>query len=58
MGEGVTDAGLKELVHLPNLTSLGLKFTGITDAGLKELAPLISLKELNLNHNEGVGCWA
>ena len=33
----VTDAGLKELAGLKNLTTLVLPNTGVTDAGLKEL---------------------
>jgi|GEM_PF-2505728 len=36
----VTDAGLKELAPLKNLTTLDLGGTNVTDAGLKELAPL------------------
>ena len=45
---GVTDAGLKELATLKNLTTLDLSNTGVTDAGLKELAPLKNLTTLNL----------
>ena len=33
----VTDAGLKELATLKNLTTLDLGFTKVTDAGVKEL---------------------
>ena len=33
----VTDAGLKELAPLTNLTTLSLSGTRVTDAGLKEL---------------------
>jgi internalin A len=44
----VTDAGLKGLAHLKNLTTLELFQTPVTDAGLKELAPLKNLTELNL----------
>jgi internalin A len=39
----VTDAGLKELVSLKNLTQLDLWSTKVTDAGLKELAPVKNL---------------
>ena len=41
----VTEAGLKELTPLKNLTTLDLSYTQVTDAGLKELA---ALKNLNL----------
>ena len=34
----MTDAGLKELAALKNLTTLNLSDTQVTDAGLKELA--------------------
>ena len=33
----MTDAGLKELAPLKNLTSLNLSDTKVTDAGVKEL---------------------
>jgi hypothetical protein len=36
-GRLVTDAGLKELIGLPKLTSLVMSDTAITDAGVKEL---------------------
>jgi hypothetical protein len=36
----VTDAGLKELAPLKNLTYLNLGSTQVTNAGLKELATL------------------
>ena len=39
----MTDAGLKELRALKNLTSLALNSTKVTDAGLKELATLKNL---------------
>ena len=39
----MTDAGLKELAPLKNLTALDLGDTQVTDAGLKELAPLKNL---------------
>jgi hypothetical protein len=44
----VTDAGLKELAPLKQLTTLSLFGTKVTDAGLKGLAPLKSLTELDL----------
>ena len=44
----VTDAGLKELKHLKQLTSLNLSATAVTDAGLKELKHLKQLTTLNL----------
>jgi internalin A len=47
-GPEVTDAGLKELASLKNLTMLSLRFTKVTDAGLKELAPLHNLTSLDL----------
>jgi hypothetical protein len=46
--EKITDAGLKELAKLENLTGLGLGVTQITDAGLKELANLKRLTSLKL----------
>jgi len=44
----VTDADLKVLVPLTNLSSLTLG-PGVTDAGLKELTPLITLTTLDLS---------
>lgn len=44
----MTDAGLKELAPLTNLTTLRLHNTKVTDAGLKELAALTNLTELDL----------
>lgn len=44
----VTDAGLKELASLKNLTSLSLTSTEVTDEGIKDLAPLQNLKTLIL----------
>jgi len=44
----VTDAGLKELAPLKNLSTLDLSGTAVTDAGLKELAPLKNLTSLDL----------
>src|SRR5437899_2450557 len=45
---GVTDAGLKELKDLKQLTSLDLTGTGVTGAGLKELADLKQFTSLSL----------
>src|SRR5438270_435213 len=47
-GRGVTDAGLKELKDLEQLTSLYLAYTKVTDAGMKELKDLKQLTSLNL----------
>ncbi|MFM8272360.1 MAG: restriction endonuclease subunit S [Gemmata sp.] len=47
-GNRVTDAGLKELAALTNLTYLDLRNTPVTDAGLEELAPLEHLAQLDL----------
>ena len=44
----MTDAGLKELAALKNLTTLDLSETRVTGAGLKELAALKNLTTLNL----------
>lgn len=44
----VTDAGLKELDGLKNLTVLSLGETKVTDVGLKELAAHKELTSLNL----------
>ncbi len=44
----VTDAGLKELAPLKNLTTFNLNGTEVTSAGLKELAPLKNLTNLDL----------
>jgi hypothetical protein len=44
----VTDAGLKELVELKNLTWLDLRESRVTDVGLKELAGLKHLTRLLL----------
>ena len=45
----VTDAELKELAALKNLTTLNLSETKVTDASLKELADLKNLTTLNLS---------
>ena len=44
----VTDAELKELAPLKDLTKLTLYMTKVSDAGMKELAPFTKLSELNL----------
>ena len=46
----VTDAALKELKDLKQLTWLSLTVTQVTDAGLKELKDLKKLASLNLIH--------
>jgi hypothetical protein len=45
----ITDAGLKELVALPNLTALDLTYSKIGDAGLKELFALKKLVRIDLS---------
>src|SRR5207237_8141250 len=47
-GTKVTDADLKELKDLKQLTTLHLNMTGVTDAGLKELEHLKQLTSLAL----------
>jgi hypothetical protein len=49
-GPQVTDAGLKELAPLTQLTTLNLSGTQVTDAGLKDLAPLTQLTTLDLSY--------
>src|SRR5207249_4603172 len=44
----VTDAGLKELKHLKQLTTLDLHGANVTGAGLKEVKDLKQLTSLNL----------
>ena len=48
----VTDAGLKELAGLKQLTTLDLFGTQVTDAGLKELAGLMQLTTLYLSETQ------
>ena len=48
-GTQVTNAGLKELAPLKNLTRLYLGFTLVSDTGLKELAPLTKLTYLDIS---------
>lgn len=45
---GVTDAGLKVLVKMPNLEHLDLRGTAVGDDGVRALAPLNNLKTLGL----------
>jgi hypothetical protein len=47
-GTKVTDAGLKELNELKNLSSLDLCYTKVTVVGLMELKELKNLTSLNL----------
>ena len=47
-GTGVTDAGLKALKDLKQLTTLNLDKTKVTDAGLKELKELKQLTLLDI----------
>src|SRR5438105_15403099 len=51
-GTKVTDAALKELIQLKQLTSLDLSGTQVTDAGLKELTNLKQLISLYLNYTK------
>ncbi|MEE2715076.1 MAG: leucine-rich repeat domain-containing protein, partial [Verrucomicrobiota bacterium] len=44
----ITDASLKEVAKLANLTQLDLRFTQITDTGLKEVAKMKKLTKLYL----------
>ena len=50
----ITDAGLKEVAKLQNLTWLSLNGTQITDAGLKEVAKMKQLKELDLKNTKTI----
>ena len=52
LSEKMTNAGLKELAPLKNLTSLSLAHTRVTDAGLGELAPLKNLTSLSLHQTQ------
>jgi hypothetical protein len=45
---GITDAGMKQIGGLENLTSLDLTGTAVSDVGLKELARARKLLRLNL----------
>lgn len=51
----VTDAELKELAGLSQLTSLNLSYTQVSDAGIKELVPLKSLTTLSLRGTKVTG---
>lgn len=44
----ITDAALKTIGQLPNLTRLHLEYTAITDTGIRELAGNRTLRYLNL----------
>jgi internalin A len=48
----VTDAALKQLAALKNLTALSLSETKVTDAGLKELTTLKNLTTLHLHYTK------
>ena len=48
----ITDAGLKEVAKLQNLTMLSLHYTKITDACLKDLAKLQNLTVLILGESK------
>ena len=48
----MTDAGIKELAPLTNLSYLSLGCTKVTDAGLKHLAPLKKLYRVYVNGTE------
>ena len=48
----ITDAGLKELAKLQQLTKLGLVNGKITDAGFREVVKLEKLTYLNLTNTE------
>ncbi len=50
-GTKVTEAGLKELAPLVNLSSLDLSGMKVTEAGLRVLAPLQNLTRLSLSHS-------
>src|SRR5579862_7819332 len=50
----VTDADLRRLVRLPNLTDLDLSLTRITDQGMQELKNLPGIVDLNLYYAEYV----
>ena len=49
-GTQITDAGLKDLAKLQNLTSLMLNGTKTSDEGLKEVAKLQQLEQLYLSN--------
>jgi hypothetical protein len=51
----ITDAELKELAPLTNLTVLNLGYTQVTDAGLKELAVFKNLTTLSLRGTKITG---
>jgi hypothetical protein len=51
-GATVTDAGLKELAPLQDLTDLNVGRNAITDAGIKELVPFKKLSNLVLDQTQ------
>ena len=51
----MTDAGLRELAGLKNLSTLDLAWTNVTDAGMKELAALKNLSTLDLSATKVTG---
>ncbi|MBA4187179.1 MAG: hypothetical protein C0467_04090 [Planctomycetaceae bacterium] len=51
----ITDAELKELTTLTNLTVLNLNYTQVTDSGLKELATFNNLSTLTLRGTKVTG---
>jgi hypothetical protein len=48
----VTDAGLRELVGLKNLTGLNLEGLAVTDKGLQKLTVLRKLRGINARGTE------
>ena len=48
----ITDAGLKDVAKLQQLTNLNLAYTKITDAGLKDVAKLQQLEVLFLGNTQ------
>ena len=50
--ERTTDAGVKEVAALKNLTSLSLCHTKVTDAGVMQLAALKNLTTLDLSETK------
>ena len=48
----ITDAGLKEVAKLQQLSTLNLRHTKTTDAGLKDVAKMKQLKELYMENTQ------
>ncbi len=46
---GITDAGLLQLVGMPNLKQISLRMTKVTDKGVRELGPLNQLEYLDIS---------